>query len=70
VAEGVEDSQTAEMLREMGCRLAQGYLYSPALGLESLERWEELQCSVSPKQGHVDAMGGACSEGVSRARPA
>ncbi len=70
VAEGVEDSQTAEMLREMGCRLVQGYLYSPALGLESLKSWEEFQSSVSPKQGNVDAMGGPLSEGVSRARPA
>ena len=31
VAEGVEDDLTAERLRHMGCDLAQGFLYSPAV---------------------------------------
>lgn len=31
VAEGVEDDLTAERLRRMGCDLAQGFLYSPAV---------------------------------------
>jgi diguanylate cyclase (GGDEF)-like protein len=30
-AEGVEDTQTAEALIAMGCELAQGYLYGPAI---------------------------------------
>ncbi|MDP6410050.1 MAG: EAL domain-containing response regulator [Planctomycetota bacterium] len=52
VAEGVEDAQTAELLREMGCRLAQGYLYAPALDPESLERWEELRRPGVSEPGH------------------
>ena len=30
-AEGVEDSETADLLRSMGCELAQGYLYGAAI---------------------------------------
>jgi EAL domain-containing protein (putative c-di-GMP-specific phosphodiesterase class I) len=36
-AEGVETSAQAEMLRQLGCRHGQGYLYSPALSAEEFE---------------------------------
>lgn len=38
VAEGVESRQQADLLLELGCDLAQGYLYAPALPAEELER--------------------------------
>ena len=31
VAEGVEDAETAVVLHELGCDLAQGFLWSPAV---------------------------------------
>jgi EAL domain-containing protein (putative c-di-GMP-specific phosphodiesterase class I) len=34
IAEGVEDVQVLEMLRRLGCELAQGYLWSPAVPAE------------------------------------
>ncbi|MNZ88299.1 Phytochrome-like protein cph2 [compost metagenome] len=34
VAEGVEKEEQAQMLRDMGCQLAQGYWYSPPLKVE------------------------------------
>ena len=36
VAEGVEDELTAKRLQAMGCDLAQGYYYSPAVQAEEL----------------------------------
>jgi len=39
VAEGVEDRPTFDALSELGCHQAQGYLFSPALGLERLKTW-------------------------------
>lgn len=41
IAEGVEAAAQAEMLRELGCAEAQGYLYSRALPLAEFERWLE-----------------------------
>lgn len=37
IAEGVETEQQAQMLREMGCSLAQGYLYSRPLSPEAFK---------------------------------
>jgi diguanylate cyclase (GGDEF)-like protein len=37
VAEGVEHEEQAELLRELGCDHAQGWLFAPALTLEELE---------------------------------
>ena len=37
VAEGVEHVEQAEILREMGCQLAQGHLYCRPLALEDIE---------------------------------
>ncbi|MFN0299830.1 MAG: putative bifunctional diguanylate cyclase/phosphodiesterase [Burkholderiales bacterium] len=39
VAEGVEDQATFDCLREMGCDLAQGYLYSRALASADFIAW-------------------------------
>ena len=37
-AEGVEDEETSEALREMGCQLAQGFLYGAARDLPEFGR--------------------------------
>ncbi|MGA3158475.1 MAG: bifunctional diguanylate cyclase/phosphodiesterase [Steroidobacteraceae bacterium] len=39
VAEGVEDEATLQMLAQMGCDFAQGYLFAPALSAEKLTQW-------------------------------
>ena len=39
VGEGVDNHSTLELLREMGCDLAQGYFISPPLGAHDLELW-------------------------------
>jgi sensor c-di-GMP phosphodiesterase-like protein len=39
VAEGVEQENQAEYLRQAGCHYAQGYLYSPALPPAAFEQW-------------------------------
>lgn len=38
VAEGVETTAQADALKSMGCRMAQGYLFSPPLTAEEFER--------------------------------
>ncbi len=38
VAEGVEDARVAGVLRELGCDLAQGYLFSPPVAASELDR--------------------------------
>ena len=44
VAEGVEDEETAAMLRSIGCQVAQGYLYAKPMPLDEfntfLEGWD------------------------------
>ena len=39
IAEGVEDERQAQILRQLGCPLAQGYLYSRPLSPEALLVW-------------------------------
>lgn len=39
VAEGVEDRETADLLREMGCDMIQGYLLTPPLPFDDLFVW-------------------------------
>jgi EAL domain-containing protein (putative c-di-GMP-specific phosphodiesterase class I) len=41
VAEGVEDERTLHTLREMGCDLAQGYVYSRPLDPDAFLRWRQ-----------------------------
>src|SRR5690606_6689771 len=38
IAEGVETPEQLAMLEEMGCDLAQGFLFSPALPVEQFDR--------------------------------
>ncbi len=39
VAEGVESAEQADLLRQLGCDLAQGYHFSPPLPLSELQKW-------------------------------
>ena len=39
IAEGVEDERQAQILRELGCPLAQGYLFSRPLSPQALLEW-------------------------------
>ena len=39
VAEGVENKEQIEYLRELGCDLIQGYYYSKPIKLEEFEKW-------------------------------
>ncbi len=39
VAEGVEDQATLELLREVGCDVAQGFVFSPPLPVEEFAEW-------------------------------
>jgi EAL domain-containing protein (putative c-di-GMP-specific phosphodiesterase class I) len=39
VAEGVEDQETADLLRDMGCDMIQGYLLTPPLPFDELLEW-------------------------------
>ena len=39
VAEGVEDRESLEMLRSLGCDYVQGYYISRPLPLEEFESW-------------------------------
>jgi EAL domain-containing protein (putative c-di-GMP-specific phosphodiesterase class I)/GGDEF domain-containing protein len=41
VAEGVEDQETLDQLREMGCDIAQGYYMSRPVPVSDLEKWLE-----------------------------
>ena len=39
LAEGIEDEPTSTMLREAGCDLGQGWLFSKALPLSQFQTW-------------------------------
>jgi EAL domain-containing protein (putative c-di-GMP-specific phosphodiesterase class I) len=39
VAEGVETAETMRSLEALGCDVAQGFLFSPALPSEELDEW-------------------------------
>lgn len=64
VAEGVEDAATAELLKNMGATLLQGFLYSKALPAEQLREWWLER--VRQPAGTVGAGGGPRA---GRARP-
>lgn len=48
VAEGVENQETADMLWSLGCDLAQGYLYAPAMPLDEFIAWCRRRGDISP----------------------
>lgn len=52
VAEGVEDVETLQCLRELGCDIAQGYLYSRPLPEQELLDWLR-QCNGRPRVAAV-----------------
>ncbi len=39
IAEGVEDAEALQILRELGCDMAQGYYISPPLPIAELQEW-------------------------------
>ena len=39
VAEGIEDFEQVKGLRQIGCDLIQGYMYSKSLSIEEFEIW-------------------------------
>ena len=41
VAEGIEDQEQVEMLKNMGCDLIQGYVYSRPLPVGEFEIWRQ-----------------------------
>ncbi|VAW79252.1 diguanylate cyclase/phosphodiesterase (GGDEF & EAL domains) with PAS/PAC sensor(s), partial [hydrothermal vent metagenome] len=46
VAEGVENTETLELLKTMGCDIIQGYLLTAPRPLDEIERWlEEYQAA-------------------------
>jgi EAL domain-containing protein (putative c-di-GMP-specific phosphodiesterase class I) len=55
VAEGVETQSQADKLNDIGCELAQGYLYSKPAPAETIEKllsnahWEKLRAPHPPK---------------------
>lgn len=52
VAEGVEDEVTLNALRRYGCTITQGFLHSPPLPADELQRWITARTATA---GHVDA---------------
>jgi sensor c-di-GMP phosphodiesterase-like protein len=52
VAEGVEHEEQAEALRQAGVRRAQGFLYAPAVPVETLHRW---MATTPPWMRTIDA---------------
>ena len=47
VAEGIEDAAAAQLLRDLGCALGQGYLYAAPMDLPALQAWQHSRGSVS-----------------------
>ena len=48
VAEGVEDEQTAQMLADVGCDIAQGWLFARAMPADDFVKWLATR-SAAPK---------------------
>ncbi len=51
VAEGVEEASQAEVLRQLGCRFAQGYLFSPPLPVGEIDAF--LAHTMQPETAQV-----------------
>ena len=55
IAEGIETEEQAALLRDLGCTVAQGYLFAPALAVEDMER--VLEEGLGPAdRGRTDAV--------------
>ena len=50
IAEGIETEEQSDLLRRLGVRLAQGYLFSPPMPLETFPRW----CAGAKAKIHAD----------------
>jgi predicted signal transduction protein with EAL and GGDEF domain len=53
IAEGVTTPAQVELLREMGCGFAQGYLYSPPVGLEEAVALLQRRNAERDRRGQV-----------------
>lgn len=64
VAEGVEDERTLGLLHEMGCDLAQGYLFAKPMTDVDLRKWwlEASARAGAPAHGEVHQLGGQSPE--------
>jgi predicted signal transduction protein with EAL and GGDEF domain len=61
VAEGVEDEETQQQLRELSCDKIQGYLISRALSADELEQWLDRRNERSTDGGNVPLLHRATS---------
>ena len=50
VAEGVESPEALEVIRRLGCDVAQGFFFAPSLGRSSAERWISQRNSLVEEQ--------------------
>lgn len=55
-AEGVEDTETYDLLVDMGCDYCQGYLISEPLPMSVLERWMAQSPWCKPKSGNIHSL--------------
>ncbi len=55
-AEGVEDTETYDLLVDMGCDYCQGYLISEPLPMQVLERWMAQSPWCKPKSGNIHSL--------------
>jgi EAL domain-containing protein (putative c-di-GMP-specific phosphodiesterase class I) len=60
VAEGVENQEVMQLLKEMGCDQAQGYFISKPMPAEQFEQWAAGWASAHPSsaQARAEAVAG------------
>ena len=56
VAEGVESSEALEIIRRIGCDVAQGFFFAPSLRRSSAERWISQRNSLVEEQAAAAAL--------------
>ena len=64
VAEGVENAETADRLREFGCEVAQGYFYSPPISAAAMMNMLASGQSKRPKRPKRVELGGLTATGL------
>ena len=57
VAEGVESSEALEIIRRIGCDVAQGFFFAPSLRRSSAERWISRRNSLADEQASTGTSG-------------